>query len=368
MSGRDGSGFSNASCADVSALLVFYVCEEVSDAERDTVEAHVADCSACAAQLVQERSLYDAVAATAQPADLLDRSGVLLAQCRSELLEKLDDVQAVSTREPWHPFRWARHWMALHPAWSAACLVIFGVALGTQILPWIQTANDVAGPAVNVLAAPKLTDEQLSKMAVDSVHVSPATGQPGENIQLRLSAEQPLELSGNVDDREMRRVLTFAVQNSDRSDVGVRLDCIDILKKRIDDEQVRAALLRVVRTDPSAAMRIKSLEALRDSADDTDVRDTMLQVLNHDASPGVRVAAVNLLVRSLQRQPLVEADGVSLSNPAENGNTQVRDASDKSALEAAVRALTELELHDPNSDVRLRSAAALRQIAGRPQP
>jgi hypothetical protein len=37
-------------------------------------------------------------------------------------------------------------------------------------------------------------------------------------------------------------------------------------------------------------------------------------------------------------------------------------------MEVAIRALADLQLHDPNADVRVRSAAALRQIAARPQP
>ncbi len=381
MSGReDFPKFAAGSCSEISPLLVFYVCDEVNETERSAVDAHIALCSACAEQLGQERTLYDAVSSTTQPADLLDSAGVLLAQCRSELAEKIDDLSAPVRKERWHPFGWARRWMALRPVWSGALLVIFGAALGTQLLPWIETANDVAGPAVNVLAAPKLTDEQLSKMAVSSVRVSPTGDQTSGNIQLRLSAEQPLVISGNVDDHEVRRVLTFVVRNGERSDVDVRLDCLDALKARSDDEQVRQALLAAARKDESPAVRMKALESLRDAADDGKVRDTMLQILDHDASPGVRVAAVNLLVRSLQEDIRREAAGGDDAKPAEGGGAEAQtatgdgdvshreNASAKSTMEVAIRALADLQLHDPNADVRVRSAAALRQIAARPQP
>jgi len=368
------SKFSNPSCTDISALLVFYVCDEVDDAERTAMEAHVATCPLCSEQLAQERKLHDAIRAAVQPADVLDSSGALLAQCRSELAERIDDLAKPPHKERWHPFGWAKRWMALRPAWSAALLVVFGVALGTQLLPWLETAHDVAGPAVNVLAAPKLTDEQLSKMALASVRVSPAGDDAGDNIQLHLSAQQPLVISGNVDDRDVRRVLTYVVQNGEHSDVDVRLDCLEALKSRIDDQQVRQALLAAARKDQSAAVRMKALESLRDATDDGAVRETMLQILDHDASPGVRVAAVNLLVRSLQEelrnQSAVESEPNQDARIAEpNGDAPLREeASVKSGLDAAMRALADLQQHDPNRDVRVRSAAALRQIAARPQP
>jgi hypothetical protein len=380
MSGREDLSKSNrASCAEVAPLLVFYVCNELEDAERKVVAEHTGACPACAGQLGQERLLQEAIASSVQPADVLDSAGLLLAQCRSELAEKLDDLGAPVRKERWHPFGWARRWMALRPVWSGALLVIFGVGLGTQLLPWIQTANDVAAPAVNVLAAPKLSDEQLSQMALSSVRVSPAQDPSGENIQLHLSAQQPLLISGDIDDHEVRRVLTYVVENGEHSDVDVRLDCLDALKARIDDEQVRQALLTAARTDQSAAVRMKALESLRDAADDGEVREAMLDILERDTSAGVRVAAVNLLVRALQENVRDNVAGENETRAAEtahdsattarSGNASLAEqAFDKSALESAIRELTALQQHDPSRDVRMRSAAALRQIAMRPQP
>ena len=376
--GNSGDG-ATLDCSAISQLLVFYACDEVSDAERAAIDAHLGACSECARQLAQERKLLDTLAARVPPADVLDSAGVLLAQCRSQLAEKIDDLATPLRKERWRPFGWVRRAMALRPVWSGAALVIFGVALGTQLLPWLQTANDVAGPAVNVLAAPRLTDEQLSKMAVAGVRVSPAENEAGENIQLRLSAEQPMVLSGNINDGDVRRVLTYVVANGGRFDTGVRLDCLDALKSRTDDEQVRQALLSAARTDQSAAMRMKALESLRDAADEDDVREAMLGILAHDASPGVRVEAVNLLVRSLQQEQRDaldagdQADAIAkheTSGPADAGDhaSLREDGSANAAMETAIRALTELQQRDPNRDVRLRSAAALRQIAARPQP
>jgi hypothetical protein len=375
MSGMENSrSLTDGRCGEISALLVFYACGEVSTTEKEQVEGHLAVCADCAEQLAQEQVLLESLTEMARPADAVDVTGLLLAQCRSDLAEKLDELAAPVQKEHWQPFGWARRWMILRPVWSGTALVVFGVVLGTQLLPWLQTANDVAGPAVNVLAAPKLTDEQLSKMAVSGIRFSPAQGAAGEDIQLHLNAEQPMELSGNVNDSDVRRVLTYMVKNGERFDTGMRLDCLDALKSRVDDAQVREVLLFAARKDENAAVRIKALESLRDSADDEAVHETLLGILAHDPSPGARIETVNLLVRSLEQEARngagAEVSGMPLHGgpDAKAGDPDHGDAAVEASLIGTIRALTDLQQNDPNRDVRLRSAAALRQIGARSLP
>src|SRR5467141_3445757 len=156
-------------CEDVAPLLVFYACNEVSDRERKQIDAHVTNCEACAAQLAEESQLQEAMVAAPQPADELDSSGILLSQCRSELAEALDDLSAPPLQERWRPFGWLRGWMALRPAWSAALLVLFGILVGTQVPPWLRNGNNGDGQAMNVMAKPRITDDQLSKMVVGGI-------------------------------------------------------------------------------------------------------------------------------------------------------------------------------------------------------
>src|SRR5712692_9577649 len=164
----------NVSCKDVAPLLVFYACDEVSDPESKQIAAHIANCAACATQLAEERHLQGAMVAAPQPADELDSSGILLSQCRSELAEALDDLSAPPIQEHWRPFGWLGRWMALRPAWSGALLVLFGIVVGTQVLPWVQNGNygDASGQAMNVTAKPPLTRDQLDKMAIAGLNFS----------------------------------------------------------------------------------------------------------------------------------------------------------------------------------------------------
>ena len=140
-------------CTDIAPLLVFYACDEVEPQEREQIDAHLANCASCAAQLREEQEMQSALVSAFQPADQLDPSGALLAQCRSELSELLDDLSAPPLQEQWSPFGWVRRWMALRPAWSAAGLVLLGLAVGTQVALWIpgREGNFGVGQAVNLL-------------------------------------------------------------------------------------------------------------------------------------------------------------------------------------------------------------------------
>lgn len=352
-------------CKDVAPLLVFYVCNEVDDSERELIEAHLAACKACSEQLADEKAFHSALVSAPQSADELDRSGILLSQCRSELEEALDDLSAPPLEEHWRPFGWMRRWMALRPAWSGAMLVLVGILAGAQLVPWMQRNSNNTGQAVNVRAPQPFTPEQIHNMVVSGVSFSPSSGLDSPTVQVQLSAEQPMVLTGNLEDGRMRQILTQVVQNSDRYDAGMRLDCLEALKAAVSDLQVRDALLNAARKDQNPAVRMKALEALREAAGQDEVRETILDALEHDTNPGVRVEAVNLLVGSLQSEaPDTDSAPASPDAPVVAASPAPRSPGSDD-FEQVVKVLQGLQRRDPDRYVRLRSAAALRQIGPR---
>lgn len=354
-------------CAEVAPLFVFYLCNEVDDRERAKIEDHLAKCEACRMQVSEERSFQDAMGGVSQAADELDTSGVLLAQCRSELAEQLDDLTRPRVKETPLRFAWLRRWLIVHPALSGGALVALGLVLGVQSTEWYASRNpgNSVDQAIDVRPSVRLTDDQLAKMAVAGINFTPSSSSSDkQNVRLQLSAEQPVELTGSLDDSDVRRVVTYVVA-SGRFDPGLRLDCLDALKERARDAAVRNALLSAARKDQNPAVRLKALEALSDESSDQAVRDTLLQALQYDTNPGVRVEAVNLLVRSLQNSPealmpmpsLPEGHGASVAG--------VSAGSTDESMANVVRTLEDLQRKDPSRYVRLQSAAALRQIAAR---
>jgi HEAT repeat protein len=243
---------------------------------------------------------------------------------------------------------------------------MFGILLGAQLIPWLQgSKNSNANPqAVNVVARQPLSEEQLANMAVADINFSTPSGSGPGSVQVRLSAAQPLELSGNVNDTDMQQVLTYVVANGERFDAGVRLDCLDALKAAVRNQEVRRALIAAARNDQNPAVRMKALESLRGEAAAGGVRQVLLDALQHDANPGVRVEAVNVLVGSLEHKPSSipqMAPGVSPDSPAMQRDAPEEDPS----VERVILVLQQLQHRDPDRYVRLRSAAALRQIGPR---
>ena len=349
-------------CKDVAPLLVFYVCEEVEDSERELIETHLASCKACSKQLADEKAFHSALISAPQSADELDRSGILLSQCRSELEEALDDLSAPPLEEHWRPFGWLRRWMALRPVWSGAMLVLIGILAGAQFVPWMQRNSNNTGQAVNVRAPQPLTPEQIRNLRVSGVSFSPSSGSDYPMVQVQVSAEQPMVLTGNPDDARMRQILTQVVQDSESYDAGMRLDCLDALKAAVRDLQVRSALLNAARKDQNPAVRMKALDALREAAGEEDVRQTLMDALEHDTNAGVRVEAVNLLVGSLQSEAPAPDTDAAPNAPVVAPALRAPGSED---FEQVVKVLQELQQRDPKPYVRLRIAAALRQIGPR---
>src|SRR5262249_20961136 len=110
------SSQNSAECREITGLLVFYVCEEVTETERKRIEAHLRNWEECQQQLAEEETVAEAVSTRPQSADEIDATGNLLAQCRSELAESLDDLALKPARPRWEPLGWLRRWMVLRPA------------------------------------------------------------------------------------------------------------------------------------------------------------------------------------------------------------------------------------------------------------
>ena len=359
------------SCALVAPLLVFYACGEADEKEVVLIEQHLALCAACREQLAEEKNFQTYLSSHPQDADRLDASGVLLSQCRSELAENLDDMVRPPVLEKTPVFSAFRRWMALRPVWSGAALVFLGAIVGVQSSQWLFSHENVnpLDLAVNVRPGPHISDDQLSKMAVAGINFMPSTGSGARNVRVQLNAEQPMELTGSVDNTDVRRVITYVVRNGKRFDSGLRLDCLDALKSQAGDAEVHEALLAAARDDENPAVRLKALEALRDSTSEDDVREVLLDTLKRDTNPGVRVEAVNLLVSSLEKSDPADEVTPMPAMPAirEHNMTPAPAAGDASAesLATVIRELEILQHHDSSRYVRLRSAAALRQLSAR---
>jgi len=335
-------------CEDFESLAVLYACDELDATARAATEAHAAHCAVCAALLSREARLQQEIASFDQPADVLDRSGLLLAQCRSELAEALDDRAARANQLGWRtlvsPLAWwtvLRDTLVYHPAMSMAALVVVSFLAGVagqrmRVTPVITTT---APASTTTSAQPKVTEQQLQNAGSANVAWVTPSGSLTPTVQVQFMSQAPMNIVGPPDNADVQRALTFVLANGHRFDATARMDSLDVLRTRCVDPEVRHAVCSAALTDPYPGVRIKALEALQGYEQDSTVQQTLAEALQNDDSPSVRAQAVNLL------NNFFNAGHVS----------SAVDPNIVAALRDRVR-------NDPSNYIRQQSAAALRQL------
>ncbi len=337
-------------CRNFEDAALLYAAGELSEPERAAVEAHSRECAACAALLDREIALRAAIVARGDAAETLDRSGLLLAHCRSELAEALDDAEKDKAPSEWRallsPLRWraslARALM-LHPGWATAALLMAGALAGLGARAWIHdTALPLPdSPVMTVSAAPRLTDQELETMGIDGIHLEEQDGNSAPHVEVQISSSRPVVMQGSADDAEIRRVLTYVIAHPQRFSSGVRLDSLDVLRTHVSEPQVRHTLCEAARHDRNPAVRLKALEALYGLGNDPDALQAMLGALSADDNSGVRIEAVNSLWAALG---------------ATSAGTPPLDAGMLDVLRDRMQ-------NDPNHYIRQRSATVLARLA-----
>jgi hypothetical protein len=338
------------SCSE-RELILFAAGGELDAAEQATITRHVASCPDCSIALDQEEELLGLLAENRAEPD-----ASLLASCRANLQDVLDREEEggwlrrkIGTLLP-------ANWLSPQPAWSAALLVMIGFSVGLfgpRLLrhsPSTPPAHALSVSTASDLAVDNLTTNvpenspsstlDLHTADVAGINVFPAEGNEPPQVELQMRAQRPITVQGTVDNDDVKRVLLYVLRNNERFDPDVRLNAVDLLQMRNDDPQVLAVLCQTVQKDSNAGVRLKALEALNGAEPQEIIRNTLLNALVDDQNPGVRVEAVN-----------------SLRKMAEKGQV----VSDSHVLAV----LRDRMQHDPNTYIRLQSAAAIRDLGHR---
>ncbi len=346
---------SNHACEEFDSRLVLLAAGELTPDEEADVADHLAHCPRCVEALGREQELVECFAASR-----IEPDAALLASCRSGLEDALDRQEERS---------WIRRLtnvfvpsgaLAPRPAWSAALLVMIGFSVGilgprflrhrTAVSTDSASAASVEANDSSLLATDSANRSNangggvmpvdLHSAQVAGISVMPSGGTEPPQVEVQMRAQQPFRVQGTVNNPNVKNVLLNILRNNDRFDPDVRLDAVDLLRASNNDPEVRSALCHAVHTDSNAAVRLKALEALNGAEPQDLVRQTLLDALVDDRNPGVRVEAINAL-RSMAAQGKVSSDDHMLA--------VLRDRVQK----------------DPNTYIRLQSAAAIRDLGPR---
>jgi HEAT repeats/Putative zinc-finger len=342
------------SCAEWQPLLMLSAAGgELDSAEQASLAAHLADCAPCTATLAREKELIALMATLHAEPD-----AAMLAGFRAGLDDSLDREEEHGWLVRTLGLRLPLNWLTPRPAWSAALLLIVGFSVGAfapRLLrhPTVHVASanqpatvsappSTSAPTTEGVAAnsPSLAAFDIHSADVAGISLLPSDDQGLPRVQLQLKSQQPVTVEGTVEDDAVKAALLNVVTGGDHFCPDIRLDAVECLRGRGNDPQVRAALCRAIRKDHNAAVRLKAIEALDGAGSQEMVRETLLDALVDDQNPGVRIEAVN-----------------ALRNMAANGQMDSDDHT--------VDVLRERMQKDPNTYIRLQSAAAIRDIGPR---
>ena len=300
-------------CEWVQQNVTLYVYDELADDARHELEQHLNRCPNCSNELALMRTFKEKLSALPQ----LEVTPNLLTSARMDLQEALEGVEQASGWRGWlfDPTAWLRQ-MKFSPALAAVLLI---VGFGGGLLTMYQVGPRTPGQPTGGGATPPA---EASISGVKAI-----TQDPSGKVQIQYDRTLPGNAQGSLDDQQIQQLLLMASRDNVNS--GVRMDSIDLLKKKADDPQVREALVFSLRYDTNPGVRLKALEGLADSVkSDIRVRNAVLEALLNDNNPGVRTGALHAL------EP-VKAD------------TSVRAA------------LAQLAKEDPNQYIRSESARVL---------
>jgi hypothetical protein len=277
-------------CEMILRLLPLYYYGELTADEEERVEEHTHACTACAGQLLQQRTL-----ATALDQRQVIPEPHLLEDCRSDLMAAIQGGAPRSepaARGPWRLFLDAlsasfKRGSSNRVTWVWQPLgAVALIAIGFFAARLVYTTPPTPGPAL-LSSVTSPTDDVYS--TVRSVQQDNAGG-----VAISLDETRRKVVKGRMNDDNIQRLLLAAAHEDNPA---VRVESVDLLRSQSGSStEVRDALLNVLSQDSNPGVRLKALEGLKPLAADAEVRKTLGRVLLTDDNAAVRVMVIDLLV------------------------------------------------------------------------
>jgi hypothetical protein len=299
-----------------------YLYGELDFAQEEGLERHLEDCAFCQRALAREKEWHAAMSAEREDAPF-----ELLSECRRDLRLALHKDGAAGARRRW--------WERLFPTGFSATRWSAQIAVAS----FLVFAGFTAARLMDSGRLPSFSDGSMAQMGMfDPSKARVRDIQPdGQNgVRIVVDRVQQQEITGNLDDEKVRRLLLVAMQ--DPTDPGIRVDSVEALQHETGSD-IRDALLNTVKHDANAAVRIKALQGLGQFASDPQTREAIEYVLKHDNNADVRSEAIDMLVPAdhvvlLTPDVLTTLQGI-LSAEHENDYVRSRSAQVLRALNAS---------------------------------
>ncbi|WP_236648766.1 HEAT repeat domain-containing protein [Spirosoma sp. 209] len=243
-------------CESARLSLPGWLTDELSITDRAALDAHLAQCPDCRAELVASQQLWQQLKAVPTPAP-----GPAM---RTRFYAMLDTFEATEPVAP--PTIWARlrSWVPTMGSGGVGPRLAYGLLLlgvGVGIGYWLPNGRSA---------------DVAYQQRIDTLSV-----QMQEMREMMM-----LSLLENPSATERLRAVSYT------KDIGEA------------DSRVVEALLTTLNNDPNVNVRLVTLEALAERAHDPRVREGLVQSLTRQESPLVQVALADVMVKLQEKRSL----------------------------------------------------------------
>jgi anti-sigma factor RsiW len=270
-------------CDSVTKLIPLYFYGEVTPEEEDQVDQHLHECSACAAQMEQQRALASAF--DQRQAEL---SPALLEECREDLMAAIAGGaprQVKAAKGPWPLFL-----EAMHDTFASFGRMRQPVGAVLLVMLGFLAARFTGAGGANLPGLASTNAGMLSDNVIPTVRDVEA-GNDGR-VRIQFDETSHHEVTGRLEDHDIQRLI---LAGSRAEDAAVRVESVGLLKNRADSPQVMDSLLNALVSDLNDGVRLKALDALKPVAGDPRVMKAVSQVLLTDANSSLRYQAIDLM-------------------------------------------------------------------------
>lgn len=316
-------------------MIVLSLYNELEDEDKKLLEEHIHTCSPCSLFMAKLSGTFGVWKESRETVDepTLDQAR---KEFRLALSNEDNEVIGMSAYVGFPKFR--RWGIAPVPVYAAGAFALVMLAIG--LLSGFLLFNNSSGDGMRAVLS-EISAANSRDVAIADVRFLPGDDKRG-NLKFSFNLVRRYEMDGSLDDKDVQKVLAFALVNSDNP--GVRLRTIGMLDGSVKpDAEIERALVKAVETDENAGVRREALLSLEKFPFDDAIKEALLFVLQKDKNPGMRVAAINILA------------GKELN--AESGA-----AVEKRIDPKVLQVLKERSASDQNRYVRLKAADMLKEF------
>ena len=143
---------------------------------------------------------------------------------------------------------------------------------------------------------------------INFTYTNPNTG----DIQVNFEAVKPVTVKGNIKDKNIQNILMYSML--EEKNPGTRLNTINFIRQEKNiqfDDEVKQAIITVVKYDQNPGVRMEALKLLSSLQLDKEVKNALLFILMNDKNSAMRIGAINKLDDATNKGLLLQNDDLN---------------------------------------------------------